>query len=82
MAYVFEQAGKQVHLTENGMWVATAPESDFKMIVAENPEVLDDWDDEVGDRMTKICFIGRGMDKDAIIAGLDACLVPYIPDED
>ncbi len=74
MAYVFEQAGKQVHLVENGFFVASAPEDDFKRIVAEHPEVMDDWDDEVGDRMTKLVFIGRHMDKDALIAGLDDCL--------
>jgi G3E family GTPase len=75
MAYVFEQAGRQIHLQENGLFVASAPEEDFKRIVAQNPEVLDDWDDEVGDRMTKLVFIGRHMDQDAIVAGLDACLV-------
>ncbi len=74
MAYVFEQAGKQVHLQENGFFVASAPKEDYERIVASNPEVLDDWDDEVGDRMTKLVFIGRHMDKDALIADLDACL--------
>ena len=81
MAYVFEQAGKQFRLSENGLFVASAPEEDFRQIVADNPEVMDEWDDEVGDRMTKLVFIGRHMDKDALIAGLDACLVPYIPAE-
>jgi G3E family GTPase len=74
MAYVLEQAGKQMQLQENGLFVASAPEDDFKRIVAENPEVLDDWDDEVGDRMTKLVFIGRHMDQDALVAGLDDCL--------
>ncbi|MBR3328611.1 MAG: GTP-binding protein [Atopobiaceae bacterium] len=74
MAYVFEQAGKQVHLQENGLFVASAPQEDFDRIVAQHPEVMDDWDDEVGDRMTKLVFIGRHMDKNAIIIGLDKCL--------
>ncbi len=78
MAYVLEQAGKQVHLQENGFFIATAPEDEFKRIVAANPEVMDDWDEECGDRMTKLVFIGRHMDKDALIAGLDDCLVPWI----
>ena len=74
MAYVMEQAGKQVSLMENGLFVASAPEDEFKRIVAEHPQVLDDWDDEVGDRMTTLVFIGRHLDKDALIAGLDSCL--------
>ena len=75
MAYVFEQAGKQVHMQDNGWFIASAPEDEFKRIVAANPEVMDDWDEECGDRMTKLVFIGRGMDRADIEARLDACLV-------
>ncbi len=78
MAYVFEQAGKQVHLQQNGWFIATAPKDEFDRIVAANPEILDEWDEECGDRMTKLVFIGRHMDKDALIAGLDDCLVPWV----
>ena len=51
-----------------------APEAEKKKIIEANPEIMDEWDDEVGDRMTKLVFIGRHLDKDALIAGLDACL--------
>ena len=77
MCYLFEQAGRQMNLTENGMFVASAPEDEKQQIIAENPEVMDDWDPECGDRMTKICFIGRHMDRAALEAGLDACLVDW-----
>ncbi len=79
MCYVFEQAGKEMSLTENGLFVDSAPDEEKQRIIAENPEILQDWDDKVGDRETKLCFIGRHMDKDAIVADLDACLVDYIP---
>ena len=82
MAYIFEQAGHQVHLQENGLFVASAPEEEFKRIVADNPEIMDDWDDVYGDRMTKIVFIGRHMNREAIEAGLDGCLVDWTPDSD
>jgi G3E family GTPase len=82
MCYIFEQAGHQVRLNENGLWVATAPEAEFKQIIADNPEIMDNWDDEVGDRENRLCIIGRHMDKDDIIAKLDACLTDYVPDED
>ena len=82
MCYIFEQAGHQVRLNENGLWVATAPETEFKQIVADNPEIMDDWDREVGDRENRLCIIGRHMDKDDIVAKLDACLTDYVPDKD
>ena len=82
MAYVFEQAGHQVHLQENGLFVASAPEAEFKQIVEDNPEILDDWDEVYGDRMIKIVFIGRHMDRAAIEAGLDDCLVEWTPADD
>ncbi|MBR2683746.1 MAG: GTP-binding protein [Atopobiaceae bacterium] len=82
MAYVFEQAGHQVHLQENGLFVASAPKEEFDQIVAENPEIMDEWDEECGDRMIKIVFIGRHMDHEALERGLDACLVEWTPIED
>ena len=51
MAYVFEQAGHQIHLQENGLFVDSAPEAEREKILAENPEILEQWDPEVGDRM-------------------------------
>lgn len=75
MAYVFEQAGQQVHLQENGLFVDSAPEEHKQQIIAENPEILREWDDEVGDRMIKLVFIGRHMDREALEDALDACLV-------
>ena len=46
-------------------------------IIDENPEIMQIWDDETGDRMTSLCIIGRHMDKDALIAALDACLTDW-----
>ena len=80
MCYVFEQAGRQVSVTENGLFVDSAPEDEKKKIIDDNPEVLDDWDPVTGDRVTRLCFIGRQMDKDAIVKGLDACVTEWIPD--
>ncbi len=77
MCYLFEQAGKQMSLSQNGMFVASAPAEERSQILLENPELLDDWDDECGDRMTKICFIGRNMNREALEAGLDECLTEW-----
>ncbi len=74
MSYMFEQAGVQKKVTEAGQWFCTAPEEELKEILAENPEILNDWDEKYGDKMQKIVFIGQKMDKEKIIAELDACL--------
>ena len=79
MCYVFETAGRQANMQANGLFVASAPEDEMRRIVEANPEVLKDWDPVLGDRMTKLCFIGRHMDRAALERGLDECLVAWDP---
>ena len=57
--------------------IDSAPEGEKQKIIDENPEIMQIWDDETGDRMTSLCIIGRHMDKDALIASLDACLTNW-----
>jgi len=71
MSYLFEQAGKQFKISETGYWLASAPKEDLEQIVKNDPDALKDWDDEVGDRMVKLVFIGRKMDKERIIEDLN-----------
>lgn len=73
-SYVFEQAGSQITATDAGAWLATAPKEELEKIIEYNPEVLKDWDEEIGDRMIKLVFIGRKMDKEKIVSDLDKCL--------
>ncbi len=77
MCYLFEQAGHQMRLSENGLFVHSAPEEEKQQILAANPEILDSWDPEVGDRETKLCIIGRHMDRASIEAQLDALLTTW-----
>lgn len=74
MSLLFEQAGRQKNLTEAGLWYATAPEEDREMLRASDPSFDRDWDPEFGDRMDKIVFIGRDIDREKLAADLDACL--------
>ena len=74
MSYLFEQAGRQMSLSEAGYWLATAPKEELKEMIAQNPEIMNNWDKEVGDRMIKLVFIGRKMDKEQIISDLDDCI--------
>lgn len=71
MSYLFEQAGKQFKVSETGYWLASAPKEDLEQIVKNDPDAMKDWDDEVGDRMVKLVFIGRKMDKEQITSDLN-----------
>ncbi len=75
MAFIFEQSGKQKTLGEMGRWIASAPKKKQQELIAENPDVLKNWDEVYGDREQRIVFIGHNMDKDLIIKELDKCLV-------
>ena len=74
MSYLFEQAGRQLSLSQAGFWLATAPKDELREMIAENPEIMNDWDQEVGDRMVKLVFIGKDMDKNQIIDELNNCI--------
>lgn len=72
--YVFEQAGKQVQIRDAGQWYATMPAEQLQQYMAQNPGLQRDWDEQYGDRMQKLVFIGQNLDKEEIIRELDQCL--------
>ena len=74
MAWVFETSGRQIQAGYSGQWIAAAPASEREQILKENPQIKEEWDEKVGDRMIKLCIIGRNLDKKAIAADLDKCL--------
>ena len=75
ICYVFEQAGRQVSLRDAGQWYATMPKDELDQMMAQNPQLRNDWDDQYGDRMQKLVFIGQHLDKDQITEALDFCLI-------
>lgn len=72
--YLFEQSGKQFNITNAGQWFATMPADELEQFLEKNPGARKDWDENYGDRMQKIVFIGQDMDRKAIEAELDKCL--------
>lgn len=76
MCYVFEQAGQQKTVKQAGQWLATMPADQLSELRKNNPQLEKEWDDEYGDRMIKIVFIGQHIkeQKNAIIQELDKCL--------
>ena len=74
MCYLFEQAGRQFGLKKVGEWFATMPSEELERMKANEPQLRHDWDEQYGDRMQKLVFIGQHMDKAAITQALDRCL--------
>ena len=75
ICYVFEQAGRQVSLRNAGQWYATMPKDELQQLMEQQPSLRRDWDDQYGDRMQKLVFIGQHLDKELIARELDFCLV-------
>lgn len=70
-AYLYEQAGKQKVLTDNGPWYATYPRYQIEQLLANDEKFRSDWDETYGDRMIKLVFIGQHIDKKKISDELD-----------
>ena len=75
MCYLFEQAGKQFNLKQAGTFYATMPQEELMQMMARDPMLQRDWDEQYGDRMQKLVFIGQHLDRHAIEHALDECLV-------
>lgn len=74
VAYMMESAGNSKNLVETGPWVSAMSREEQAIILMENPDVMESWDDQYGDRMNKIVFIGKDLDKEEIIMKLDSFL--------
>ena len=73
--FLFEQAGRQFYMAENGRFVAAMSDADKATSSSITPRLRDEWDAELGDRMNKLVFIGQDMDRASIERALDDCLV-------
>jgi len=72
MSYVYESAGRQKKLTENGKWYSEVLTKKQIKLLRENDEFFaHDWDDKWGDKLIKLVFIGQNLDKEGIKEELD-----------
>ena len=53
---------------------ATMPGNELREMMAQDEGLRRDWDDQYGDRMQKLVFIGQHLDQKALTEALDACL--------
>ena len=72
--YLFEQAGRQVSMRNVGQWFATMPADELEQMMQRDEKLRRDWDEQYGDRMQKLVFIGQHLDKDQLTEALDFCL--------
>lgn len=75
VAILLSQAGQSVSIEPLSYWVASLSEAEQAHIRRNEPEALAEWDDEVGDRMTKLVVIGTALDRVEICKQLDMCLL-------
>ncbi|WP_019534309.1 GTP-binding protein [Paenibacillus ginsengihumi] len=75
MAQSLSQAGPSIQFGPAGRWAASLPLEQREALLAEEPELAQGWDPVYGDRITRLVFIGIGMDAAAIAKGLDQCLL-------
>lgn len=75
IAQSFSQAGPSIQMGPAGYWVAALPKAEQAAILREEADLAGSWHPVYGDRITKVVFIGIGLDRDRIEAGLDDCLL-------
>ena len=75
MTGLLSQAGPSIIFQGAGEWIAAYPEGEREQILKDEPELLERWDPEFGDRMTELVLIGVDMDQKEMVDGLDQCLL-------
>jgi G3E family GTPase len=75
MAGLISQAGSTVTIQGAGEWVAAYSEEEKQKTLLEDPELLEKWDPEFGDRITELVLIGIDMNHEEISESLDHCLL-------
>ena len=72
MSYVYESAGRQRKLIENGKWYSEVlTKKQIEMLIANDEFFAHDWDEKYGDKLIKLVFIGQNLDKEGIKEELD-----------
>ena len=50
------------------------PKEELMQLMADDAQLRKDWNEQYGDRMQKLVFIGQHLDTKALQAALDNCL--------
>lgn len=71
----WSQAGAITRTEPAGFWWAVSPKNYWPEDKEQLQMIQDRWQEPFGDRQQEIVIIGMQMNRDAIIAGFDACLL-------
>ena len=70
--YIYESAGSQITLTYSRKWFsATLSKRQLNYLRENDENFAHDWDDEYGDKLVKLVFIGQNLNEKAIRKELD-----------
>eukprot|EP00177_Eucheuma_denticulatum_P000754 GFKZ01001358.1.p1 GENE.GFKZ01001358.1~~GFKZ01001358.1.p1 ORF type:complete len:1035 (+),score=144.33 GFKZ01001358.1:107-3211(+) len=72
---VWNQAGVAATLSLGKLFWAAVPESEWPAEEEDREKIMENWDNQYGDRETEIVFIGMGIDKERLQGLLDGCLL-------
>jgi G3E family GTPase len=72
MALGIDAAGHSIRIAPAGGWIAALPTEEREAYLEANPQLKEVWDEEWGDRGTRLVLIGTDMDHDALRTDLDA----------
>ncbi|MED1864526.1 GTP-binding protein [Fictibacillus nanhaiensis] len=74
-AILLSQAGTSIIFQPAGQWVAALPKEEQEEIIEEEKSLNPNWDEEFGDRITELVFIGIDYNKQQLLEQLDQCLL-------
>jgi G3E family GTPase len=74
-AILLSQAGTSIIFQPAGQWVAALPKEEQEEIIEEEKSQNPNWDEEYGDRITELVFIGIDYNKEQLLEQLDRCLL-------
>jgi G3E family GTPase len=74
-AILLSQAGTSIIFQPACQWVAALPKEEKEEMVEEERSHNPNWDEEYGDRITELVFIGIDYNKEQLLEQLDHCLL-------
>lgn len=75
IAINYSQAGKSIKIETSGRWIADLPKSEIEYYFKEYPSLKKMWNDEFGDRMNELVFIGSSLNEVDVTQSLNKCLL-------
>ncbi len=75
MAGLLSQAGGSITIQAAGQWIASYSPKEQVQMFNDDPELKNDWKEPYGDRINELVFIGVEMDKEALTASLNTCVL-------